>query len=120
MGPQGDEPLVDDPLAAHHHPQDRRLEVVVADQPARHPTEVSERERVALQERLLRLMDERHREPTPRGRQAHDEQLQHQQLPVDAGAELAEVDLGVLTQRVLLTKRHVQRGVASSAFTSAT
>jgi hypothetical protein len=53
MGPQGDEPLVDDPLAAHHHPQDRRLEVVVADQPARHPTEVSERERVALQERLL-------------------------------------------------------------------
>jgi hypothetical protein len=62
---------------------------------------------MALEERLLRLM--REREPPTRRRQPHHEQLQHQKLPSDPRAELAEVDLGVRARRVLLTDRDVTR-----------
>jgi hypothetical protein len=111
MRPQRDEPFVLDAVAAHQDPHDRGLEVVVAHQPGRHATEVGERQRVALEERLLRLMRERDREPPPRRRQPHHEQLQHHQLPRDPSAELPEVDFRVRARRVLLADRDIDRDV---------
>ncbi len=78
-----------------------------------------ERQRVALEERLLRLMHEGHREPAPR-RQAHDEQLQTQQLPVNARLDSPKSTLasapGVCSWPTVTSNAVF----ASSAFTSAT
>ena len=52
---QGDEPFRLCPVPAAQHALHRRLQVVVAD-PARHPTDVLERPDVAVEERLLGLV----------------------------------------------------------------
>jgi hypothetical protein len=104
---QGDEPLVLDPVPPQQDAGDRGLEVVVADPACRHPTNVREGAHMPLEERLLGLVGERHREAPPRPGQPHDKQPQAHQHLGDVGAELAEVDLGLLTRGVLLGHRHL-------------
>jgi hypothetical protein len=108
MGPQRHEPLGLDPVPAPQHPHHRSLQVVVAD-PARHPAEVVERPDMTVQEHLLALAQIRPRERPTRRRESHDEQLQLAQHPGQIDADRAEVDLGLLAQRVTLGHHHLDQ-----------
>ena len=55
VGTERHPPVGLEPVAAGQHPRHRRLQVVVADVPPRHPTQPVERVDMAFQERLLRL-----------------------------------------------------------------
>ena len=105
--PQRHEARVLEPFPTQRAPDHRGLEVVVADHPARCPTERGERAHVPVQERLLGLVGVGVVERTAGVRQAHAEHPQPQHHPAYAGAELTEVDLGLLTRRVLLDDHHL-------------
>ena len=56
VGPHRDEPGMFEPFPAQRHPDHRRLQIVVADHPGRHPAERLERPHMPIQERLLGLV----------------------------------------------------------------
>ena len=105
VGAQPDEPFVLQPVPTQQDLDDRGLQVVVADQ-RRDATEMLEGEHVALEERLLGLMAERHMEPTARTAQAQAEHPALHQGPGDPGHELPEIALGFLAGAVALGHRH--------------
>jgi len=93
----GDEPLGLDAATSLHDPDDRGLQVVIAN-PLRHSAEVLERFDVAVDEDLLGLV-EIHAVKTPAaGRQAHHEHPRLDLFAVQIEAHLSEVDLGLVAQ----------------------
>jgi len=101
MRTQRDEPVGLDAIASLQHPRHCGPEVVVAD-PAGHTTEVLERGDMPCEERFLGLVAVGDVERLPATREPHHE---HPYLHRDAGEEdleLAEVDLGLSTGRMLL------------------
>ena len=81
------------------------LEVVVADHPGRHPTEVLERPHVPVQERLLGLVgDTRRAPPCPSATAAARTSTASPRIPAITALELAEVDLGLRAR--LMGLRH--------------
>jgi hypothetical protein len=103
---QGDEPLVLNAIAALEDPRDRGAEVVVAD-PVGHPTQVHEPLDVALEERLLGLGHKRPMERPARARQAHGEQPQLRQRPLQPHPQLGEVDLSLRARLMDLRDHHL-------------
>ena len=105
----GDESVGLDPTSALHHPDDGGLQVVVADALG-HPAEVGEGGHVSIEEHLLGLVHVDPVEPLAAGRQSHHEHPALDRLPVEEEADLAEVDLGLLAERMVLGHAHIGQG----------
>ena len=101
------------------HPDDGRLEVVIADA-AGHPAELLEGSDVAVDEDLLGLVGIDPVEGLPRGGQPHDEHAADDLLTGEPEADLAEVDFSFLTDRMGLGHLTWARATGRRAFTSAT
>ena len=107
VGPQRHEPGMLEPFPAQRDPDHRRLQIVVADHPGRHPAERLERSDMPVQERLLGLVGVGEVERLARVRQPHTKHEQLHHLPGDRGGELAEVDLRLRRRRMGLRHHHL-------------
>ena len=105
----GDETVGLDPTPALHHPDDGGLEIVIADAPG-HPAEVGEGGHMSVEEHLLGLVQIHPVESLATGRQPHHEHPALDQLPVQEEADLAEVDLGLLAEGVVLGHADIGQG----------
>ena len=105
----GDEPVGLDPTPPLHHPDHGRLQVVVADAPG-HPAEVGESGHVPVEEHLLGLVHVDAMEALAAGRQAHHEHPALDRLAVEEEADLAEVDLGLFAEGVVLGHTDLGQG----------
>ena len=108
MRPQGDEPRRLDPVATLEHFLDGGFQVVIAD-PGGDAVEVVERPHVTIQEHLLGLGQVNASERLARRRQAHDEDRNLQHHPGNLRGDRAEIDLGLLPQRVMLRDHHITK-----------
>ena len=97
-------------VPASQHPDHGRLQVVVADAEAGHPSEVLEGSDMPIQEDLLGLVQVDAVEPLARGRQAHDEHPPLGEQPVQVEADAAEVDFGLLAEGVVLRHGDLPEG----------
>ena len=102
VGAERDPPVRLEPVPAGQHPRHRRLQVVVADVPPRHPAQLVERIHVALQERLLPLGAERPVHRPARRRQPEREQVHLRLHPAQQHPQVGEVDLALGTHRMVL------------------
>src|SRR5436305_5857864 len=103
---QRDEPLRLNTVPALKHPRDSRLQVVILNY-CWGPPEVSEREYMPLQKRLLRLRRERCMKRPPRIRQPHHEHPTRREDSTDECLELPEVDLRLDPRQVSLGHHHL-------------
>ena len=106
MRPQGDEPRRLDPIAALQHFLDGGFQVVIPD-PGGDAIEMVERSDMTIEEHLLGFGQVDPSERLPRRRQAHDEDRDLQHHPSNPRRDRAEIDLGLIPQRMMLRDHHI-------------
>ena len=107
MGPHRHEPGMFEAFPTQCDSDHRRLQIVVADHPGRHPTEGLEGAHMAIQEGFLGLVGVGEVERFPRMRQPHTKHVELHHLPGDRGGELAKINLGLRRRRMGLRHHHL-------------
>ena len=107
MGAHRHEPGMLKPFPAQGDPDHRRLQIVIADHPGRHPTEGLEGPHMPIQERFLGLVGISEMARLPRVRQPHTKHVQLHDRPRDRGGELAKINLGLGRRRMGLRHHHL-------------